>query len=222
MIEFPYQIKRNIKSNNTFIEPTDVKEGHSHDLKTLCDTLHKGYSELVETAIDNKPIFINHGISHINAKGKKCVSKPQGEGLKKLFTQRHPQLTVNPNPKNTKGEKGQSMYRLINGNLGKLYRIMNDNQNLSIEMLDMLNKMNDMIAEHIITRWEDQDDEVIKMKIPVKQHKQEEIKKDDFLKELGKLKVDHYDPLVRLAQQQNQKLFNTGLFDADDNNGDAV
>lgn len=221
MINFPYRTK-SVNANTTYIEPIDIdKNGQSQSLDNLCDTLITGYTTLVEDAIDNKKIFEKRCIP-IQGINRLKLQKPSKVGLKKLFGKKHPLLSINPNPKNLTGSKGQSIYRFLNGNIGKLWRVKYHGENLSEGLLLQYNKLIDIMEDWIDNEWLQQDFNSYEIKYGIKEAKSQSLLIGDFRKRIRKLKIKFFNNAIQQLKQQNQKLFNTGLFDADDNNGDAV
>lgn len=205
MIHFPYKIK-NTTANTTYVEPIDQA-----DLDNLCDTLHAGYSRLVEMAIDNRQIFQQRCVPQQGLNRVK-IGKPMKIGLKRFFTVKHPSLSVNPNPKNITGLKGQSFYRFINGNLNKLYRVKNKNEDLSEELLQQYNKMINLIEKYIAREWKKQDASLMKAKYSQKQINDEYnqvLKLGNFL---DTLKINCFNHIAKTNDDKNKKLTNTGLF----------
>ena len=169
-------------ANTTYVEPIDQK-----DLDNLCEILHSGYSRLVEMAIDKI-------------------------GLSKCFSTRHPALSVNPNPKNITGLKGQTFFRFINGNLNKLYRVKNKNEDLSEELLTQYNKMIELIEKYIDMEWRKQDEKLIQKTFTTKQINSEINQVSKFLNLLDRLKINHYNHIARTNNNKNKQLTKTGLF----------
>ncbi len=205
MIHFPYKVK-NTGANTTYVEPIDQK-----DLDNLCDTLHTGYSRLVEMAIDNKEICKQRCVPEQGLNRVK-ISKPTKIALKKWFGQKHPSLSVNPNPKNITGLKGQTFLRFINGNLNKLYRVKNKKEDLSEELLAQYNKMINLIEQYIAREWNKQDQAIMQSKFTQKQIDFELNQMFKFGNFLDTLKIDAYNQITRANNNKNKQLTDTGLF----------
>ncbi len=205
MIHFPYKVK-NTGANTTYVEPIDQK-----DLDNLCDTLHTGYSRLVEMAIDNKEICKQRCVP-VQGLNRVKISKPTKIALKKWFGQKHPSLSVNPNPKNITGLKGQTFLRFINGNLNKLYRVKNKKEDLSEELLAQYNKMINLIEQYIAREWNKQDQAIMQSKFTQKQIDFELNQMFKFGNFLDTLKIDAYNQITRANNNKNKQLTDTGLF----------
>ena len=205
MITFPYKVKHTT-ANTTYVEPIDQK-----DLDNLCEILHSGYSRLVEMAIDNTEIFKQRCVPY-QGQNRVSINKSKKIGLSKCFSTRHPALSVNPNPKNIKGLKGQTFFRFINGNLNKLYRVKNKNEDLSEELLTQYNKMIELIEKYIDMEWRKQDEKLIQKTFTTKQINSEINQVSKFLNLLDRLKINHYNHIARTNNNKNKQLTKTGLF----------